>query len=155
MGPTYQLSIRTEHLNQINELEIKVSNLKASRIIGLDKTGVVYKKFYNINFAANKCENVGKDGLFTAKHWRKRHQKIWPELKKLLKEAGVSKYSILLDEETNTLFAFQEVSGEARSQDLGQIEIVKKWWAYMKDIMDTNPDNSSVSVPLQELFYLG
>ncbi len=117
MEPTYQLSIRTEHLNQINELEIKVSNLKANRIIDLDKTGVAYKKFYNINFAANKCENVGKDGLFTAKHWRKRHQKIWPELKKLLKkllkEAGVSKYSILLDEETNTLFAFQEVSGES------------------------------------------
>lgn len=86
--------------------------------------------------------------------YKKRHDEIWPELKKLLKEAGVSEYSIFLDEETDTLFAFQKVSGEGGSQELGQTEIVKKWWKFMADIMKTNPDNSPVSIPLEEVFYM-
>ncbi len=86
--------------------------------------------------------------------YRKRHDEIWPELEKLLKDNGISEYSIFLDEETNTLFAFQKQAAGGGSQDLGQTEIVKKWWAYMADIMKTNPDNSPVSVPLEEVFYL-
>lgn len=84
----------------------------------------------------------------------KRHNEIWPELKTLLKDVGISEYSIFLDEETNTLFAFQKVSGDGGSQDLGQTEIVKKWWKFMADIMKTNPDNSPVTVPLEEVFYM-
>ncbi|WP_162053408.1 L-rhamnose mutarotase [Pontibacter pamirensis] len=85
--------------------------------------------------------------------YKKRHDEIWPELAQLLKEAGVRDYSIFLDEETNTLFAVQKQDG-ASSQDLGSTAIVQKWWAYMADIMETNPDNSPVSVPLKEVFYL-
>jgi L-rhamnose mutarotase len=88
------------------------------------------------------------------KAYIKRHDEIWPELKQLLKEAGVSEYSIFLDEETNTLFAFQKVSSEGGSQDLGQTEVVQKWWKFMSDIMETNPDNSPVAVSLEEVFYL-
>ena len=86
--------------------------------------------------------------------YEKRHQEIWPELKKLLKEAGISEYSIFLDEETHTLFAFQKVDGNTGSQDLAQNPIVQKWWDYMADIMEVNPDNSPVSIPLEEVFYL-
>ena len=86
--------------------------------------------------------------------YKKRHDEIWPELKSLLKDAGIGDYSIFLDEETNTLFAFQKVSGDGGSQELGQTEIVQKWWKFMADIMKTNPDNSPVSVPLEEVFYL-
>lgn len=86
--------------------------------------------------------------------YKKRHDEIWPELKQLLKDAGVSEYSIFLDEETNTLFAFQKVNGDGGSQDLGTNEIVKQWWSFMKDVMKTNPDNSPVSVPLEEVFYM-
>jgi len=86
--------------------------------------------------------------------YKKRHRELWPELQKLLKDAGVSEYSIFLDEETNTLFAFQKVNEEGGSQDLSKTEIVQKWWAYMSDIMKTNSDNSPVSIPLEELFYL-
>ena len=86
--------------------------------------------------------------------YKKRHDKIWPELKALLKQVGVHEYSIFLDEETNILFAFQKVTSEAGSQDLGQTEIVQKWWAYMSDIMQTNPDLSPVSIALEEVFYL-
>ncbi len=86
--------------------------------------------------------------------YKKRHDEIWPELKKLLKDSGVSEYSIFLDEDTNTLFAFQKLSSDGGSQDLGQTEIVKKWWAFMSDIMKSNPDNSPVTVPLDEVFYM-
>ena len=86
--------------------------------------------------------------------YKKRHIKIWPELKSLLKEAGINEYSIFLDEETDTLFAFQKVSGTAGSQKLGETEIMKKWWKYMTDIMKTNPDNSPVTVELEEVFYM-
>jgi len=86
--------------------------------------------------------------------YKKRHDEIWPELKELLTASGISDYSIFLDEETDTLFASQKSSGDGGSQDLGSLEIVKKWWAYMADIMETNPDNSPVTTDLPELFYL-
>ena len=86
--------------------------------------------------------------------YRKRHAEIWPELVRLLKEQGIGNYSIWLDEETNTLFAYQEQSGESSSQDLGTTEIVQKWWKYMADIMETNPDNSPISIPLEEVFFM-
>lgn len=89
-----------------------------------------------------------------AAEYEKRHNKIWPELKKLLYDAGVRDYSIFLDKETNILFAVQKVEGDSGSQDLGKTEIVQKWWKYMADIMDTNPDNSPVSIPLQEIFHI-
>ena len=84
----------------------------------------------------------------------KRHNLIWPELVSLLKKEGISNYSIFLDEETNTLYAYQEQSGESSSQDLGSTEIVKKWWKYMADLMETNPDNSPVSKQLEQVFYM-
>jgi L-rhamnose mutarotase len=86
--------------------------------------------------------------------YRKRHSAIWPELVALLKNQGIGNYSIFFDEETNILFAYQEQSGEGSSQDLGAEEIVKKWWKYMADIMETNPDNSPVTVPLDQVFFL-
>ncbi len=86
--------------------------------------------------------------------YKKRHDELWPELRSLLVANGISEYSIFLDEETNTLFAFQKVTGENSSQDLANNIIVKKWWDYMADIMVVNPDNSPVSIPLEEVFYL-
>jgi L-rhamnose mutarotase len=86
--------------------------------------------------------------------YRKRHNDLWPELHQLLKDAGISEYSIFLDEETGTLFAFQKLSGTGSSQDLGKTKIVQKWWAFMADIMKSNPDNSPVSIPLEEVFYM-
>ncbi|MFT3737790.1 MAG: L-rhamnose mutarotase [Breznakibacter sp.] len=86
--------------------------------------------------------------------YKKRHDEIWPELKELIRSTGVGDYSIFLDEETNTLFAVQKQLGSQSSQDLGLNPIVQKWWAYMSDIMVTNPDNSPVTVPLDEVFYM-
>lgn len=86
--------------------------------------------------------------------YERRHNAIWPELKKLLRDSGVSDYSIYWDRDTNILFACQKVSGDGSSQDMGSNPIVQKWWEYMADIMETNPDNSPVSIPLPELFYM-
>jgi len=86
--------------------------------------------------------------------YKKRHEKIWPELETLLKRAGISEYSIFYDEDTHVLFAFQKLEGEQDSQDLGKMEIVQRWWKYMADLMETNPDNSPVSKPLEEVFFL-
>lgn len=86
--------------------------------------------------------------------YKKRHKEIWPELKNLLKEIGISEYSIFLDKETDTLFAFQKASGENGSQDLSSNKIVKKWWDFMSDIMVVNSDNSPVSIKLEEIFYM-
>jgi L-rhamnose mutarotase len=86
--------------------------------------------------------------------YKRRHAAIWPELVILLHDSGVSDYSIFLDEETDVLFAVQNQDGKKSSQDLGDNPIVQKWWAYMADIMDTNPDKSPVSIPLEEVFYM-
>lgn len=88
------------------------------------------------------------------KEYEKRHREIWPELKKILEDSGVYDYSIFWDKDTNILFAVQKVKGEGGSQDLGKNPVVQKWWAYMADIMTTNPDNSPVSIELQEVFYM-
>lgn len=86
--------------------------------------------------------------------YKRRHAAIWPELIALLKQHGVADYSIFLDEETNVLFAVQRNHEQQSSQDLGANEIVKRWWAYMADIMETNSDNSPVSKPLTCVFHL-
>lgn len=86
--------------------------------------------------------------------YKKRHNELWPELHKLLKDAGISEYSIFFDEESHTLFAFQKQAGEQGSQDLGKTEIVQRWWKFMADIMETHPDNSPLSTPLEEVFFM-
>ncbi len=86
--------------------------------------------------------------------YKKRHDEIWPALSQLLTEAGISDYSIFLDEETLTLFAVQKLSDDHTADDLPAQPIMKKWWAYMADIMDSNPDNSPVVVPLKEVFHM-
>ncbi|MFG6687300.1 L-rhamnose mutarotase [Mariniflexile sp. HNIBRBA6329] len=93
-----------------------------------------------------------KSGFET--EYKKRHDEIWPELATLLSETGIQDYSIFLDEETLTLFAVQKISQDFDEAYLPNHPIVKKWWAYMADIMDTNPDNSPVAKPLKEVFHL-
>ena len=86
--------------------------------------------------------------------YTRRHDALWPEVKALLQEAGIHDYAIFLDEDTDTLFAVQKVDGVASSQTLGNQEVIRRWWTYMADIMETNPDHSPVIKSLQEVFYL-
>jgi len=86
--------------------------------------------------------------------YKKRHDEIWPELAKKLSEAGISDYSIFLDEESLTLFGVQKLSDDNTAGELAKKQIMRRWWDYMADIMDVNPDNSPVQVPLKEVFHL-
>jgi L-rhamnose mutarotase len=85
--------------------------------------------------------------------YRKRHDEIWPELSKALTAAGVSDYSIFLDDETLTLFAVQKLADGNTADGLPQLPIVKKWWDFMAEVMEVNPDNSPVCKPLPEVFH--
>jgi L-rhamnose mutarotase len=86
--------------------------------------------------------------------YKRRHDAIWPELSKLLKEAGISDYSIFLDPETLTLFGVQKLEAGNRADELAGEAIMRKWWDYMQDIMDSNPDHSPVCKDLREVFHM-
>ena len=89
-----------------------------------------------------------------ADEYKKRHDAIWPELKKAISETGVYDYSIYLDEESLTLFAVQKVKDGGNPDAQKGMEIVRKWWDMMADIMDVNPDNSPVCRPLRKMFHM-
>ena len=86
--------------------------------------------------------------------YKNRHDEIWPELAELLKQSGISEYSIFLDEETNSLFGVLDITDAKNMDNLPEHEVMQGWWKYMADIMESNPDHSPVSVPLKEVFYL-
>lgn len=87
--------------------------------------------------------------------YKKRHDEIWPELSQALKAAGISDYSIFLDEETLTLFAVQKLTdNHTAAALLPQLPIVRKWWDSMAPLMEVLPDNEPVSKPLKEVFHL-
>ncbi len=86
--------------------------------------------------------------------YRRRHDALWPELADLLRSTGISNYSIFFDEETNTLFGVMEVENPASLDDLPKHPVMQRWWAHMSDIMAANPDNSPISTPLKEVFFL-
>jgi len=89
-----------------------------------------------------------------AAEYKARHDAIWPELAALLREAGVSDYSIHLDEETNLLFGVLWRIDDHRMADLPSHPLMQKWWAYMADIMETRGDNEPVAVPLTTVFHM-
>jgi L-rhamnose mutarotase len=86
--------------------------------------------------------------------YKKRHDEIWPELSAALRAAGVSDYSIFLDEETLTLFAVQKLTEKNTAAELPRFPIVRKWWDSMAPLMDVNLDNSPVAKQLKEVFHL-
>ena len=86
--------------------------------------------------------------------YEKRHQAIWPELKSLLQATGIHDYSIFLDQTTLDLFGVLQIENPELLDQLPGHPVMRKWWTYMKDIMATHPDDSPLSVPLKEVFYL-
>lgn len=84
----------------------------------------------------------------------RRHDEIWPELVVLLRETGISNYSIHLDRESMVLFGYLERRDDHAMDDLPNHPVMRRWWAYMGDIMRTNPDGSPVAVALDETFFM-
>ena len=86
--------------------------------------------------------------------YQRRHEEIWPDLVELLKLAGISDYSIFLDEDTHTLFAVLRRTPDHTMDELPLQPIMQKWWRHMADLMRTNNDNSPVAEPLTPVFHL-
>ncbi len=92
------------------------------------------------------------DGM--KEEYARRHNALWQEMKDMIHEYGGSNYSIYLDEETNTLFGYIELEDEELWAKSADTAICRKWWDFMADIMETNPDNSPVSIDLTDVFHL-
>ena len=86
--------------------------------------------------------------------YRRRHDAIWPDLVELLQDAGVSDYSIFLDEETDTLFGVLMRRADHRIDALPQSRMMQRWWAHMADVMRTHPDNPPLATPLAPVFHM-
>ncbi len=86
--------------------------------------------------------------------YKRRHDEIWPQLVNELKLAGIEDYSIFLHPQTLQLFAVLWRSDDHKMDALPERDIMKKWWAYMGDIMAHNTDNSPCSIELEQLFHL-
>jgi L-rhamnose mutarotase len=89
-----------------------------------------------------------------AAEYQRRHDALWPELAALLRQHGISDYSIFLDEATGTLFAVQRLDESIARADLPEHPLMRRWWDYMADLMETNPDHSPVVTDLKPVFYL-
>jgi len=89
-----------------------------------------------------------------AKEYEKRHKELWPEMRKMILEYGGSNYSIFLDRETDILFGYIEIEDTDKWNQSADTVICRKWWGFMADIMETNPDNSPVCIDLLEVFHL-
>lgn len=86
--------------------------------------------------------------------YEKRHKPIWPELEKVLKDHGVSNYSIFLHPGTHQLFGYAEIENEERWAAIASTPICQKWWKHMGDVMPSNPGHSPVSLGLREVFHI-
>ena len=89
-----------------------------------------------------------------AAEYERRHNALWPEMKQMIREHGGRNYSIFLDPRTNVLFGYIELEDEAKWSASAETAICRKWWDYMADIMDVNPDNSPVCLDLNPVFHL-
>ena len=89
-----------------------------------------------------------------AEEYEKRHNELWDEMKDMIHEYGGKNYSIFLDKDTNVLYGYLEIESEELWSKSADTPINRKWWDFMADIMETNPDNSPVSIDLIPVFHL-
>ena len=89
-----------------------------------------------------------------AEEYERRHNALWPEMIEDIRSHGGKNYSIFLNRATNELFSYLEIEDPEVWNARAGAEITKKWWDYMADIMETNPDHSPVFIPLTEVFHL-
>ena len=87
--------------------------------------------------------------------YKRRHDNIWPELKELLKSAGIRNYTLW--NAGNELFGYYEcekgIDFAARTQ--AESEIVDRWNEYMKDVMTMEMDPETGAQPkLTQVFFL-
>jgi L-rhamnose mutarotase len=86
--------------------------------------------------------------------YERRHDALWPDLAEALRQAGIRDYSIFLAPDQLTLFAVLWRTDDHTMDSLPHQAVMKRWWAFMADLMDTNPDASPVVTPLRRVFHL-
>ena len=89
-----------------------------------------------------------------ALEYERRHRPIWDELRATLEAHGVRSYSIYLDPDSNTLFAYAEIEDEERWNAIAATEVCQRWWRHMRDLMPSHPDGSPISRDLREVFHI-
>ncbi|MBP3311717.1 MAG: L-rhamnose mutarotase [Candidatus Ventricola sp.] len=85
----------------------------------------------------------------------RRHDAIWPEMKALLKEAGICNYTIFANGEE--LFGYYECEKGIAFAEKTQADspIVDRWNEYMKDILELEMDPVTGAQPkLEPVFRL-
>ncbi|MBC2667180.1 L-rhamnose mutarotase [Novosphingobium flavum] len=86
--------------------------------------------------------------------YRRRHDEIWPDLARLLKDAGISDYRIFVDPQTGALFAVLTLAPDNRRDELPGAAVMLRWWDYMADLMEVDETNRPREWPLHEVFHL-
>jgi L-rhamnose mutarotase len=90
----------------------------------------------------------------TVDAYRVRHDEIWPELSKLLSDAGIYDYSIFLDEATLDLFAVMKLRAGHDIASLPDHPVMRKWWDYMAELMEVESGNRPKEWPLTQVFHM-
>ncbi|WP_433696157.1 L-rhamnose mutarotase [Paraburkholderia phenoliruptrix] len=86
--------------------------------------------------------------------YERRHAQIWPELVDALHNAGVREYRIFFDAGNDHLFAVLTRTTHHTMDALPELDVMRKWWDYMADIMHTAADHTPLQQPLEQVFRL-
>ena len=87
--------------------------------------------------------------------YKRKHDEVWPEISEILTSSGVTNYSIYYDKKDNTLIEYMELTDDNTFDQMEDLEIIKKWNIYMKDLLVTKSeeDASPVVNELVEVFH--
>ena len=87
--------------------------------------------------------------------YKKKHDEVWPEITEALTIAGVTNYSIYYDKKDNTLIEYIELNDNNTFNNLEELDILKKWNIYMKNLLETKSveDATPVVNELIEVFH--
>ncbi len=87
--------------------------------------------------------------------YKRRHDELWPEMKELLKAAGIRNYSIWSDGEA--VFGYYECEKGVAHAEQAQARspVVDRWNEHMKDVLELDMDPATGAQPrLKQMFLL-
>ena len=85
--------------------------------------------------------------------YKRRHDRVWPELSDLMSRRGMKNYSIWLYE--NLLFSYYETEDDGIRDITSEedLELEKRWEAYMSDLIEHVKDlDTGRDVELRQMF---
>ena len=141
--------------HEVSVFYLKIAHLRAFRVSAkLDIAHLLRACFCTIRPNMIRKAFLMSVNPYAHAEYERRHNPIWAELAETLTQHGVSNYSIFLEPETNQLFGYAEIESEELWASIAETEVCRRWWAFMKDVMPTNADNSPLAVELKEVFHL-